>query len=157
MYVRVRGEHLIAGRIEQNQTPENSDRVRFTRLAANSYGLSVRRHTGRWEKTPFSGTLEETLSAVCAVRRTSKPAHRAWITSMAPLPCYTAGVKPRLVNSPKPAIRTRACRCHNPRCSWGFGSYSQTGCEHQGNADLCAYCVTPFCYHAFIHHGARRE
>lgn len=70
MYVRVRGEHLIAGRMERtgpHQTPENADRVRFTRLGANSYGLSVRRHTGRWEKTPFSGTLEETVSAVCAV------------------------------------------------------------------------------------------
>jgi hypothetical protein len=70
MYVRVHGEHLIAGRIEQSgpvQPPENSDRVRFTRLGTNCYGLSVRRHTGRWAKTPFSGTLEETVSAVCAV------------------------------------------------------------------------------------------
>ncbi len=25
----------------------------------NQWGLSVRRHTGRWEKTPFTGTLEE--------------------------------------------------------------------------------------------------
>ena len=36
MYVRVHGEHLIAGRIEQSgpdQARENSDRVRFTRLA----------------------------------------------------------------------------------------------------------------------------
>jgi hypothetical protein len=70
MYVHVRGKHLIAGRIEltgPDRTPENSDRVRFTRLAANFYGLSVRRHTGRWEKTPFSVTLEETVTAVCAV------------------------------------------------------------------------------------------
>jgi hypothetical protein len=70
MYVRVYGKHLIAGRMERtgpDQTPENSDRVRFTRFAANSYGLSVRRHTGRWERTPFGGTLEEMVSTVCAL------------------------------------------------------------------------------------------
>jgi hypothetical protein len=27
----------------------------------------VKRHTGRWEKTPFRGTLEETVSTVCAL------------------------------------------------------------------------------------------
>ena len=70
MYVRVHGDHLIAGRTEPigpKLTPGNDDRVRFTRLGANSYGLSVRRHTGRWEQTPFHGTLEETVHTVCAV------------------------------------------------------------------------------------------
>ncbi len=70
MYVRVRGDHLIAGRTEPigpDRTPDDDDRVRFTRLSANSYGLSVKRHTGRWEQTPFRGTLEETVHAVCAV------------------------------------------------------------------------------------------
>jgi hypothetical protein len=64
MYVRVHGNHLIAGRSE---LPENDDRVRFTRLGANRYGVSVKRHTGRWEKTPFCGTLEETVDVVCSV------------------------------------------------------------------------------------------
>ena len=64
MYVRVHGDHLIAGRSEP---PENDDRVRFTRLAANRYGISVKRHTGRWQKTPFYGTLEETVEVVCSV------------------------------------------------------------------------------------------
>ena len=70
MYVRVHGDHLIAGRSERlaaDQMPEINDRVRFTRLGTNSYGLSVKRHTGRWEKTPFRGTLEETVDVVCAV------------------------------------------------------------------------------------------
>ena len=70
MYVRVHGEHLIAGRTERvapEQAPENDDRVRFTRLGANEYGLSVKRHTGRWEKTPFRGTLEQTVDVVRAV------------------------------------------------------------------------------------------
>jgi hypothetical protein len=64
MYVRVHGNHLIAGRSEPL---ENDDRVRFTRLGANRYGVSVKRHTGRWEKTPFCGTLQETVDAVCSV------------------------------------------------------------------------------------------
>src|SRR5215510_4086003 len=70
MYVRVHGDHLIAGRSERltpDQTPEIEDRVRFTRLGSNCYGLSVKRHTGRWEKTPFRGTLEETVDVVRAV------------------------------------------------------------------------------------------
>jgi len=70
MYVRVHGEHLIAGRAERvgpKQAPENEDRVRFTRLGGNDYGLSVKRHTGRWEKTPFRGTLEQTVEVVRAV------------------------------------------------------------------------------------------
>src|SRR5271166_4023356 len=65
-----RGDDLIAGRTEPiglEQTAEHDDRVRFTRLGTNSYGLSVKRHTGRWEKTPFRGTLEETVAVVCAV------------------------------------------------------------------------------------------
>ena len=70
MYVRVHGDHLIAGRPERvgsEQTSDNDDRVRFTRLGGNNYGLSVKRHTGRWEKTPFRGTLEQTVEFVRAV------------------------------------------------------------------------------------------
>ena len=70
MYVRVHGDHLIAGRTEHvgpKQAAENDDRVRFTRLGGgNNYGLSVQRHTGRWEKTPFRGTLEQTVEVVRA-------------------------------------------------------------------------------------------
>ena len=67
MYVRARGDHLIVGRQERvgrHGDLEDSDRVRFTRLSANSYGLSVMRHTGRWERTPFSGRMEEMVLRV---------------------------------------------------------------------------------------------
>jgi hypothetical protein len=70
MYVRVHGDHLIVGRNQEggaDRSAENDDRVRFTSLGAHHYGLSVKRHTGRWQKTPFYGTLEETVEAVCAV------------------------------------------------------------------------------------------
>ncbi|MDK1104365.1 MAG: hypothetical protein QGD93_12275 [Actinomycetota bacterium] len=67
LYVRVHGDHLILGRREPigpNGELENDDRVRLTRLSASMYGLSVRRHTGRWERTPFSGTLEEIVDTI---------------------------------------------------------------------------------------------
>ena len=60
MSVRVHGDHLLLGRDELNSPEgkrETVDRVRLTRLTATRYGLSVRRHTGRWERTPFSGSM----------------------------------------------------------------------------------------------------
>ena len=62
MYVRTHGDHLILGRHEPfgpDGALEADDRVRLTALGASSWGLSVRRHTGRWEKTPFTGSLDE--------------------------------------------------------------------------------------------------
>ncbi len=62
MYVRAWGDHLILGRHEPfgpNGEIEADDRLRLTALDRSSFGLSVRRHTGRWEKTPFTGTLDE--------------------------------------------------------------------------------------------------
>ncbi|MBN4056406.1 hypothetical protein JYT20_01660 [Rhodothermus sp. AH-315-K08] len=67
MYVRAWGDHLIIGR-EEPYGPDGAlvpdDRVRFTARTASSWGLGVRRHTGRWEKTPFTGTLEELYDIV---------------------------------------------------------------------------------------------
>jgi len=67
MYVRSHGDHLIVGRTEQfnpGREPENCDRIRLTDLGRAGYGLSVKRHTGRWEKTPFSGSMEEMIEVV---------------------------------------------------------------------------------------------
>jgi len=65
--VRVHGDHLILGRHEPvgpNGEMENDDRVRLTRLSASTYGLSVKRHTGRWERTPFSGSMAEMVDTI---------------------------------------------------------------------------------------------
>ncbi len=56
MYVRVHGDHLIAGRRESwgtNPTPQDNDRVRFTRLGANHYGFSVKRPYRPLAENPF--------------------------------------------------------------------------------------------------------
>lgn len=67
MYVRVHGDHLILGRPSrdgQDDGQRNDDRVRLTRLNASKYGLSVKRHNGRWERTPFSGTITELFEVI---------------------------------------------------------------------------------------------
>lgn len=70
LYIRIYGQHLILGRQEPwgpHGELEKDDRVRLTRLNSSTYGLSVRRHTGRWEKTPFSGTLEEMVGVILSL------------------------------------------------------------------------------------------
>jgi len=67
MSVRVRGDHLLLGRDDMDAPggePETVDRVRLTRLSETKYGLSVRRHTGRWERTPFSGSMPEMVEVM---------------------------------------------------------------------------------------------
>ena len=67
LYVRVHGDHLILGRLEPlgpDGEMENDDRVRLTRLSASTYGLSVKRHTGRWEQTPFTGDMREMVDTI---------------------------------------------------------------------------------------------
>ncbi len=70
MYVRVHGDHLIVGRAEtipDTSETENLDRVRLTRMSASTFGLSVRRHTGRWERTPFSGNMKDMVETILSV------------------------------------------------------------------------------------------
>lgn len=65
--VRAHGSHLILSRDEigPDGISERDDRVRLTHLQGTSYGLSVRRHTGRWQKTPFIGSLPEMVEVIC--------------------------------------------------------------------------------------------
>lgn len=37
------------------------DHARLTRLGGVRWGLSLPRHTGRWERTPFMGTMDEVV------------------------------------------------------------------------------------------------
>ena len=64
--VRAHGDHLILSRDEEADSGEcvHDDRVRLTRLSSTRWGLSVRRHTGRWERTPYTGTMEEMVDAM---------------------------------------------------------------------------------------------
>jgi hypothetical protein len=67
MYLRVHGDNLIMGRTDDSGSdPINEDHVRLTRLSSKQYGLSVKRHTGRWERTPFSGSMKEMVDIMLA-------------------------------------------------------------------------------------------
>jgi hypothetical protein len=66
MSVRAHGENLILSRDEEAESGEMVpvDRVKLTRLGTGTWGLSVKRHTGRWQQTPFRGDLETVVEAI---------------------------------------------------------------------------------------------
>jgi hypothetical protein len=67
MLVRVHGDHLILGRdqqLEPDGPPERIETIRFTHVGSSTFGLSVKRHTGRWERTPFSGSIPEMVEVM---------------------------------------------------------------------------------------------
>jgi hypothetical protein len=70
LVVQARGQQVILGRMDDPNDPyatgELDERIRLTPLGGGRYGLSVRRHTGRWEKTPFSGTLPDLVDTITA-------------------------------------------------------------------------------------------
>ncbi len=54
--VELRGKSLtIVSRIESERVPH----AKFTLIEDRTWGLSLPRHTGRWERTPFVGRIEE--------------------------------------------------------------------------------------------------
>ncbi len=60
MYARAHGKNLIMGREDTYQgTTENVDMVRLTRQSQSKFALSYKRHTGRWERLPFTGDMTE--------------------------------------------------------------------------------------------------
>lgn len=67
LVVRSRGSNLILAREEQfqaDQPPVLDDRVRLSWLGGNQFGLSARTWNGKWESTPFTGTMEEMLDTI---------------------------------------------------------------------------------------------
>lgn len=61
-------EHLRVKRRGKSLTLYSTDsagtlnHARLTWLGGATWGLSLPRHTGRWEKTPFIGTLDDIVS-----------------------------------------------------------------------------------------------
>jgi len=54
--VEERGKSLtLVSRIESERVPH----AKFTLIEDRTWGLSLPRHTGRWERTPFIGRIEE--------------------------------------------------------------------------------------------------
>jgi len=60
MYARAHGKNLIMGREDTYEgTTEKIDMVRLTRQTQSRFALSYKRHTGRWERLPFTGDMTE--------------------------------------------------------------------------------------------------
>ena len=66
LLVRKRGKHLTLVREEKGASGaiEDDPRVRLTHLGGDQFGVSVFRHTGKWERTPFTGTIDENVNAI---------------------------------------------------------------------------------------------
>jgi len=69
LLVRVRGKHLTLVREETGPEgdPEDDPRVRLTHLDADQFGVSVLRHTGKWERTPFAGSIDEVVQIISEI------------------------------------------------------------------------------------------
>jgi hypothetical protein len=50
---------LLSGKAREEQK-----HARLTALGKNVWGLSLPRHTGRWERTPFIGPLDQVLDTL---------------------------------------------------------------------------------------------
>lgn len=63
LHVRRQAEHVV---IEQPGPPEAPDDkhpvLRLTPIGRFRFGLSLRRHTNRWEKIPISGAVADVLA-----------------------------------------------------------------------------------------------
>jgi hypothetical protein len=64
--IRVRGKILTLSRSCSTHDGETAadDRVRLTHLGGGTFGLSVMRHTGKWEKAPFMGSVAELFEVI---------------------------------------------------------------------------------------------
>lgn len=61
--VRTRGDHII---VFSEENEEKWDRIRLTRLGGGAYQLGMADHRGRWDQTPFTGTLQALLDLVAS-------------------------------------------------------------------------------------------
>ncbi len=59
LHVKKRGKSLT---IASGDPPHNHARI--TALGRDIWGLSFPRHTGRWERTPFVGTMQEVIDTL---------------------------------------------------------------------------------------------
>jgi hypothetical protein len=62
LHVAVRGNNIV---VYSEHEKQKENRCRFTQVGSNSYILNMASpRSGKWEPTPFEGTLEELLQMV---------------------------------------------------------------------------------------------
>lgn len=57
--VRKHGKHLVIYSMENG---EKVNRARLTKVTAQYYQIGMADHRGKWESTPFRGTMEEMVT-----------------------------------------------------------------------------------------------
>lgn len=56
LQVKKYGKSLV---IHSGSGPDEQKHARFTNFTSTEWGVSLPHHNGRWEQTPFTGTLPE--------------------------------------------------------------------------------------------------
>ena len=59
--VAIRGKNIV---IYSEYEKQKENRCRFTQMRTNSYIMNMANHKGKWESTPFEGSLDEVLQMV---------------------------------------------------------------------------------------------
>jgi len=59
--VKKRGDSLV---IYSGPSTASQHHAKLTLLGGDIWGLSLPKHTGRWEPTPFTGTIDEILKTL---------------------------------------------------------------------------------------------
>jgi hypothetical protein len=59
--VTIRGNNIV---VYSEHEKQKENRCRFTQVQASSYIMNMSNHKGKWETTPFEGSLEELLQMV---------------------------------------------------------------------------------------------
>lgn len=68
LHVRRQAEHVLIEQPGPPDAPDNRQAVlRLTLIGGFRFGLSLRRHTNRWEKVPVSGVLADVLAGAVAM------------------------------------------------------------------------------------------
>ncbi|QQK81386.1 hypothetical protein HUG20_16710 [Salicibibacter cibi] len=57
--VRKHGKHLVIYSVEDG---EKVNRARLTKVTGQYYQLGMANHRGKWESTPFRGTMDEIVA-----------------------------------------------------------------------------------------------
>jgi hypothetical protein len=64
--VSKRGKALI---LHSGPEDDPEPEARLTRLERGQWRLDLRHHTGKWEQTPFTGSLDELLESALSIGR----------------------------------------------------------------------------------------
>lgn len=66
LHARKRGQALL---LDSGPEEDPEPEARLTQLARGQWRLDLRHHSGKWEQTPFTGSLDELLEMALSIGR----------------------------------------------------------------------------------------